>query len=308
MTTDDRPPEPNDAPSVLQTELSPVTLGMLGLIGGFVFYHFFGGALLVTLLGVDFESADPNALLLAQAASQTLFILVPAIFGARYAYRNPAIGLRVALPDWKTTGLFAVGLLALVPALHGYLTLQEIAFERLADAHATIREVKTAFDEIDLAVQETMSKLLGGESFLDRALIVFAVAVVPAVCEEGLFRGFIQRTFEIKWKKPAAAFVTAIFFGLYHFNPYALVPLVALGWYLGYAAYRTGSIVAPILLHFVNNMISIVLFFIFGEEEVFLGTSERAASGGETLPPTVAFLLVFFIVVWIIQRRDESRT
>jgi uncharacterized protein len=307
MTTDHRPEEPRDAPRELQTDLSPVALGVLGLIGGFVLYHFFGGALIVTLLGVDYETAGADALLLTQAASQTLFILLPAIFAARYAYHNPSVALRVALPDWTETGLLAVGLLALVPALHGYLSLQEIAFERLAEGHATIREVKAVFDEIDFAVMETMSKLLGGESVVDRALIVLAVAFVPAVCEEALFRGFIQRTFEIKWKKPVAALVTAIFFGLYHFNPYALVPLVALGWYLGYAAYRTGSILVPMALHFINNMISIVLFFIFGEEEVFLGTSEQAASGGEILPPTVAFLLVFFIVVWIIQRRGESQ-
>jgi hypothetical protein len=83
-----------------------------------------------------------------------------------------------------------------------------------------------------------------------------------------LFRGYIQRSFEFKFKPFWAALITALFFGLYHFNPYGIIPLIALGFYFGFAAYMSKSIVLPVLMHFLNNFTAVLLFFILGDDEL----------------------------------------
>jgi hypothetical protein len=102
--------------------------------------------------------------------------------------------------------------------------------------------------------------------------VVIVIALTPAVCEEVMFRGFIQRSFEFKMKPFWAAFITAVFFGLSHFNIYGTVPLIALGFYFGFAAYASNSIFIPIILHLINNLIAVILFFFFGDEDL-LGTN-----------------------------------
>ena len=75
--------------------------------------------------------------------------------------------------------------------------------------------------------------------FLNLLLVVIVVAVVPALSEEAMFSGFIQRSFELKYKKYLAAIITALFFSAYHFNPYGFIPLFILGAFFGFAAYKS---------------------------------------------------------------------
>lgn len=83
-----------------------------------------------------------------------------------------------------------------------------------------------------------------------------------------MFRGYIQKSLELRFKSLTGAVITAAFFALYHFNPYGLLPLFALGLYFGYAANRTGSILLPIILHFINNFISVLLLLMYGQSEL----------------------------------------
>jgi len=82
------------------------------------------------------------------------------------------------------------------------------------------------------------------------------------------FRGFVQKSFEVSIKPIWAILITSVSFALYHFNPYGLLALVILASYLGFAAYQSKSIVIPIILHFVNNFVSVVTYFIWGTDEL----------------------------------------
>jgi len=115
-----------------------------------------------------------------------------------------------------------------------------------------------------------------------------------------MFRGYIQRSFEFKLKPFWAALITALFFSLFHFNPYGILPLAALGLYFGFAAYMSESLVIPIFLHFLNNFFAVMLFFTIGNDELITGNVTDA----DALTSNVIFffvlaglflLLVFFI-------------
>ncbi|NMA67472.1 MAG: CPBP family intramembrane metalloprotease [Clostridiaceae bacterium] len=81
---------------------------------------------------------------------------------------------------------------------------------------------------------------------------ILIVAVVPAVCEELLFRGMIQRGIErlgVGW----GIFLSGILFGLFHFDFQRLAAQTLIGFIAAYVVYRTGSIFNGMILHFMNN-------------------------------------------------------
>lgn len=88
------------------------------------------------------------------------------------------------------------------------------------------------------------------------AMLVFAlcsVALTPAICEETLFRGYLQRTLERKMRAPWHFLVSGVVFALYHQEILSLPSLVLVGVYLGFVFNRSRSIYPGMLSHFCYN-------------------------------------------------------
>ena len=91
-------------------------------------------------------------------------------------------------------------------------------------------------------------------------LAVFAViALAPAVCEEMLFRGVILHSLKAKYRVPSAIAITAALFGLYHMSLVKFIPTGLLGMLLCLVVWKTGSIYPAMLMHFINNAISVFI-------------------------------------------------
>ncbi len=87
---------------------------------------------------------------------------------------------------------------------------------------------------------------------------IFIVALLPAICEEIMFRGYIINAFIKKgfWK---AIIITGILFGIFHMDMFRLLPVTLLGIWMGYLLLKTKSIFVPILAHFLNNSLAILI-------------------------------------------------
>ncbi len=94
-------------------------------------------------------------------------------------------------------------------------------------------------------------------------LQVLCIAILPAICEEVFFRGFLLKAFKVDKKPFFAILVTSILFGIYHMNILQLVTGFFLGGTLGYITYKSKSIYPAILLHFLNNFLAIIIDKIF---------------------------------------------
>ena len=97
------------------------------------------------------------------------------------------------------------------------------------------------------------------------------MAVLPALLEEMVFRGYVLRTLR-PYGDLYAVMVSALLFGLMHGNiqqvPFAFVVGILLGWL--YAA--TDNIWLPITVHFCNNATSVLLEYMgFSLSEMQLG-------------------------------------
>lgn len=99
---------------------------------------------------------------------------------------------------------------------------------------------------------------------LSPGLLLVCVAIVPAVCEEWFFRGYVLGSLRGKTSAWSAIVLTALLFGLFHvFVTVVLavrfLPSLTLGIVLGYVCWRTRSVLPGMLLHAVHNGLLILM-------------------------------------------------
>jgi membrane protease YdiL (CAAX protease family) len=87
---------------------------------------------------------------------------------------------------------------------------------------------------------------------------VLTIGLVPALCEEWLFRGFFQRGLE-GYGARKAVLISGLLFGLFHFDFQRFAAQALLGLVIAYVVYRTGSILNGMLLHFLHNAGSVLI-------------------------------------------------
>ncbi len=89
-------------------------------------------------------------------------------------------------------------------------------------------------------------------------VLVIVVALMPAVGEELLFRGLIfgslRSRIQVKW----AILISALIFGLFHMSLVKFLPTACLGAFLAYIVWRGKSIFLSMMIHFLNNFLSLV--------------------------------------------------
>ena len=97
------------------------------------------------------------------------------------------------------------------------------------------------------------------------------MAVLPAISEELTFRGVLMNLFKVKGKRlemkgesvpHLAIWCSAILFSAIHLQFYGFVPRMLMGALFGYMLVWTGSLWTPILMHFTNNAMAVILYFV----------------------------------------------
>ena len=104
-----------------------------------------------------------------------------------------------------------------------------------------------------------IQKLLRADSPLQLVWIFFALALIPAICEELLFRGFILGRFLETGQPGQSLMMTSLLFGLFHRNLPALLPATLAGIMLAFAVWRTGSLYCGIVIHTTVNTWAILV-------------------------------------------------
>lgn len=92
-------------------------------------------------------------------------------------------------------------------------------------------------------------------------IAIFIIAVMPALGEEFLFRNAIMRGFKRRGYL-FAAILSSVMFSLMHMNVDQLIHTFLFGLVLAYTMQVTNNLLAPIILHFINNLIAICLTFV----------------------------------------------
>jgi len=161
-------------------------------------------------------------------------------FGTSILFR---VWHRVSLRDRFRLALpFPVALPSAVIGAVGLLPLAISAGEAFSRAFPFIRELEER--------NEGLIQASGSGSW---ALLIAAICLTPALCEEFLFRGYFQGTLSRGMRSPWSWLLTGTCFALVHQNYIGLGALLIIGIYLAFVFDSSGSIWPGILVHFLYN-------------------------------------------------------
>ncbi len=124
------------------------------------------------------------------------------------------------------------------------------------------------------------------------------IAIIPAIGEELIFRGIVQRKLQIIFSNPHIGIVLAgILFSAIHIQFYGFFPRMALGVLFGYLYFYSGNIFLPIFAHFVNNGFTLLMVLLSnkGLIDFDIENEEPFPIWLAILSLGVAFLLFLFI-------------
>ena len=92
----------------------------------------------------------------------------------------------------------------------------------------------------------------------EAVLLFFAMAISAPICEESLFRGLIQRGYERRGPL-TGVLIGGILFAVYHLSFQRLIILLPIAITLGYAAWRSNSLISSMLVHASYNTVASIL-------------------------------------------------
>lgn len=131
------------------------------------------------------------------------------------------------------------------------------------------------------------------------------IAVVPAIGEELMFRGGIQRIIS-QWtaNHHLGIWISAFLFSAIHFQFYGFLPRLALGALFGYMLVWSGSIWMPILAHFINNAVAITIHYLIATERISPEV-DTAGTGTDGIFLSLFSVVLLGIILWFWHRRSE---
>lgn len=88
---------------------------------------------------------------------------------------------------------------------------------------------------------------------------ILIFSLTPAICEELLFRGLIFGSLKEKMNTNHAIVISGFLFGLFHIYPGKILSTAILGMLFAYAVAKTGTLITGMVLHFINNLFSLVV-------------------------------------------------
>jgi membrane protease YdiL (CAAX protease family) len=136
---------------------------------------------------------------------------------------------------------------------------------------------------------------------------IFMIAFLPAIGEELLFRGVIQRIFtKMTYNHNLGIWITAILFSALHMQFYGFVPRMLLGVLFGYLLVWSGSMWLPILAHFLNNGIAVIAYFMVSKNMLNTDLEEIGSSSGSYYMAVVSFALIVGLMLMIKRQNSEN--
>lgn len=122
-----------------------------------------------------------------------------------------------------------------------------------------------------------------------------SVAILPALVEEFLFRGVILGVLK-KYSAGAAILISGTLFGLMHAN-FSQIPFaIPVGIILGYIAIKTNSLLPTMIIHCLNNSISVVLELLYNSENISKNTVGLIEGITMTIISVLGIVSIFYLI------------
>ena len=154
--------------------------------------------------------------------------------------------------------------------------------------------------------QELTEAFLRIDSYWGLLFNIFMIAFLPAIGEELLFRGVLQRIFTRMTKSHHwGIWITAILFSALHMQFYGFVPRMLLGVMFGYLLVWSGSMWIPILAHFFNNAFAVIAIYMVDKNMLNPNVEEIGSSPDSYYLAAISLGLIAIFML-MIKRQNEA--
>ena len=272
---------------------------------GCIFVMFSLTVLVIALITQGNPLSDINTLKWIQLLQTITLFLLPSLILAYMCAKAPFSWLQLdKKADWKVF-LWAVGImLVALPAIN--MLAQWNQHMVLPTWLSGVEEWMKAKE----AEAEWLTKQFMSVTTISGLLVnLLLMAVLPALSEEITFRGVLQRLLSPKnsslnsqlsnLNSHLSIWLTAIIFSAIHMQFYGFVPRMLMGALFGYMFVWTGSLWVPMLMHFVNNGMAVLLYFLANkagwdmDKVDAIGTNETLWLGIVSLVLTIVGIYAF---------------
>lgn len=202
-------------------------------------------------------------LMLIQAVSHSFTFLIPSVIYWRWSEQHRVEEfVRRPLPSFLLLGVACLAVLAFMP-------LNSLIIEWNNSVHLPqgLFRVESWMrrKEQELA---TMTQFLTEFKSLPKLLVAMTVmAIIPAIGEEVLFRGIIQRKiFHKIGDMHISIWLTAAIFSATHLQFLGFIPRMLLGAMFGYMYAWSRNLWTPIFAHFVNNAATLLMVYLSNQQ------------------------------------------
>lgn len=125
--------------------------------------------------------------------------------------------------------------------------------------------------------------------------LAMMVGLTPGIFEELLFRGYVQTRLVQRLGPVLAILLTSLAFAAFHMDLVHSTAVIAIGVYLGWLSWSSGSLFPAMIGHFVNNFLSVAAV-------VFLPDSmlEPGVGNPEDVPPMAALAMLVIVFASVV--------
>ena len=230
-------------------------------------FSVFGILLIKPLFGLDaindlsvLTDAHPDANIVHALKFLQVFIsvgmfMMPAWFFPKALQLDSTSFLKIKAGFTIKDISFGLGLMIISTPLISWLIYinQSITFP------ASMAEIEQRLRSAEDAAAQLTNVFIKANSLNGLWLNVIVIALVPAFCEELLFRSTLQQFLMICFNnKHVAVWFTAVLFSSFHMQFFGFLPRLLLGVFLGYMFAYTGSLWVSVIAHFVNNLLALL--------------------------------------------------
>ncbi|MCH7657074.1 MAG: CPBP family intramembrane metalloprotease [Bacteroidetes bacterium] len=252
----------------------------------------------------DFENVRNIAVLKYFQIVQTLgLFVVPPFIIVFFLYGEVWKSLQLkSLPEWH---------MAIRVILIMIIGLPVINLLAMWNLQIDLPQWLNSVEEWMKAMEETAKKLtdmfLTTDSIGGFLINLLMIAILPAVGEELLFRGILQR-FLIEWlrNRHVGVLIASILFSALHLQFFGFFPRLLLGILFGYLFLWSKNLWLPILAHFVNNGVAVIFYFVFGADAVEKEINLIGTESSNLIVAMISLVLVTLLVVSVYREEVKS--
>jgi len=274
------------------------------LLGIIILVPFYGSGVINLLASPDYSNASVvNALKVMQILNMAGGLLIPAV-----------IFMWLCSPGSKKYARFDKSISSFTLLLSFFLILLAqpvIGWTNELNSHLSFPEwlsfLENWMKRTELQGQHITEAFLSTASVNGLLLNIFMIAILPAIAEEILFRGAIASLLKDATKNVhLAVFLSAFIFSAIHLQFYGFLPRFLLGLVLGYLFFWSGSLWLPIVAHFTNNFLSVMVEFLFRRGYIHTNAENFGMDNAAWL--TLISLICVSVILYYIHKLSIRRS